>query len=188
MVAGERILRYTHAGDAAQRDREETPAMTGQRPQGTIHQINISPGGVPKLPVPEGAVTSEGIRGDWHNDTRDHGGPDRALCLFTLEEIQRLRAEGHPIFSGSTGENITLAGIPQAALVPGARLALGDEVVVEITRYTTPCKTITESFSDGDFTRISQKLHPGESRVYARVLREGTVRVGQPVRLLDTEE
>ena len=37
-----------------------------------------------------------------------HGGPERALCLFSLERILELQAEGHPIFPGAAGENITI--------------------------------------------------------------------------------
>jgi MOSC domain-containing protein YiiM len=157
--------------------------VSEQQGQGRIHQINTSMGGVPKLPISSAVVTSEGIQGDYHND-RNHGGPLAALCLYTLEQITRLQAEGHPIYPGSVGENITLAGIEQSALMPGARLLLGDAVEIELTSYTTPCKTIAHSFADDDFTRITQKLHPGESRVYARVLRGGTLHSGEPVRLL----
>lgn len=155
---------------------------------GRIYQINTSLGGVPKTPVPSGEVTVEGIRGDFHRDTLHHGGPRAALCLYTLEQIFRLQAEGHPIYPGSAGENVTLEGVDQALLVPGARLRLGDEVEIEITHYTTPCKNIIESFADGDFTRISQKLHPGESRVYARIIRTGTIRQGQRVEILLSPE
>lgn len=151
---------------------------------GRVHQINISQGGVPKLPVAEVRVTEEGIAGDYHNDVRNHGGPQAALCLYTLEQIERLRAEGHPIAPGTAGENVTLTGIALEALKPGVRLRLGDEVEIEITHYTTPCKNITPSFSDGDFTRIAQKLHPGESRVYARVLTPGTLVVGAAARVI----
>lgn len=152
--------------------------------EGRIYQINISRGGVPKLPVAEARVTNEGIEGDLQDDVEDHGGPMRALCLFTLEEIERLAGEGHPIYSGATGENVTLSGVPLAELTPGTRLALGDETLIEVTSYTTPCKTIRDSFNDGDFTRISQKLHPGKSRVYARVLREGVIHAGDSARIV----
>lgn len=155
--------------------------------EGRVHQINVSFGGVPKRPITSGTVTSEGLDGDFHNDTLSHGGPTAALCLYTLEQIQRLQDEGHPIFPGSVGENITLQGIPQSALVPGARLRLGENVLIQITRYTTPCKTILHSFSNGDFTRISQKVYPGESRVYASVLRGGEIHPGDPVRILPDE-
>ena len=166
----------------------EEHSVTQHIGEGRIHQINIWRGGVPKLPIEQATVTSEGIVGDYQRDQRSHGGPTRALCLFTLEEIHRLQAEGHPIFSGSVGENITLEGIDHASLATGTRLTLGDEVEIELTSYAMPCKNITESFADGDFTRISQKLHPGESRIYARVLRGGTLTPGQPVRLIDQSE
>jgi MOSC domain-containing protein YiiM len=152
--------------------------------QGRIYQINISRGGVPKLPIAVARVTEEGIDGDMHEDTQDHGGPMRALCLFTLEEIEQLVSEGHPIYPGATGENVTLSGVPLAALTPGTQLALGDEILIEVTRYTTPCKTIKEAFNNADFTRISQKLHPGESRVYAKVLRGGEMRAGDAARIV----
>jgi len=151
---------------------------------GVIHQINVSPGGVPKLPVDEARVTRLGIVRDGHDDQESHGGPLAALCLYSLEVIERLQAEGHPIAAGTTGENVTLAGVDWSAMVPGARLALGGEVVIELTDYATPCKTIRESFVDQEFVRISHKLHPGESRVYARILREGTIRPGDKAQLL----
>lgn len=156
--------------------------------RGRIVQVSLSRGGAPKLPVDVARVTSEGIVGDLHFDTQNHGGPMRALCLFTLEEVERLAGEGHPIFPGAVGENVTLSGIALDSLTPGTRLALGDAVVIEVTLYTTPCKGIAEAFSDKDFTRISQKLHPGESRVYAQVLQAGELRAGDVARVLDASE
>lgn len=64
----------------------------------------------------------------------------------------------------------------------GSRFDIGDSVVLEVTRYTEPCKQIAASFTK-TFRRIDQRDHPGWSRVYTRVLREGVVRVGQPVRI-----
>lgn len=153
--------------------------------RGHVFQLGASPGGVPKLPVRQAAVTPAGLEGDRQRDLRHHGGPERALCLYSLERILALQGEGHPVFPGSTGENVTLAGIPWEEVRPGARLALGDEVVVEVTSYTVPCRNIAGSFRDRRFSRISQKLHPGDSRVYVRVLRTGTLRIGDPVRVLD---
>ena len=156
--------------------------------EGRIHQINLSHGGVPKRAVAEARVTADGIVGDYHDDTQSHGGPMRAVCLYTLEEIERLAGEGHPIYPGAVGENVTLSGVPLKALTPGVRLMLGDETVIEVTTYTTPCKTIRDAFSDGDFTRISHKTHPGESRVYARVAREGVIHAGDVARIVSEGE
>ena len=146
-----------------------------------IFQINISPGGVPKLPVQTGEVTELGIVGDKHNNTKVHGGPTRALCLYSLERILALQVEGHPIFPGATGENLTLAGLDWNAMVPGVRLRLGDEVEIEITKYTEPCPKITPFFAEGDISRMGQDGHPGWSRVYAKVLRTGKICVGDVV-------
>ncbi|MDT7542280.1 MAG: hypothetical protein QOE33_2184 [Acidobacteriota bacterium] len=155
---------------------------------GHIHQLNCSRGGVPKLPVAQARLTREGLTGDVQAKPFIHGGPERALSLYSLELIERLRAEGHPIWPGAAGENVTVAGLDWSQLSPGARLQIGEEVVVEITKYANPCRTITASFAGGDFKRISQKLRPGESRLYARVLREGTLRAGQTVRVLEGEK
>lgn len=154
---------------------------------GRIFQLNTSHGGVPKLAVREAYLTPNGLEGDRQRDRRYHGGPERALCLYALERILQLQGEGHPIFPGSAGENVTLAGLDWAALKPGARLALGEEAVIEISSYTTPCRIIAESFLGGGFKRILQKSHPGDSRLYARVLQTGRLAVGQTVRLLDGE-
>ena len=152
--------------------------------EGRIHQLNCSRGGVPKTPVPDAVLTPTGLEGDRVAHPRFHCGPLRALCLFSLELIRELQSEGHPIFPGSIGENVTVAGLDWEALGPGSRLAPGDAVVLQITGYASPCKAIAGSFAGGEFKRVSQKIFPGESRLYARVLRAGRLETGQKVRLL----
>jgi MOSC domain-containing protein YiiM len=151
-------------------------------------QISVSPGGVPKRPVPSARVTSLGLQGDAQRDREHHGGPDRALCLFSGERIRALQAEGHPIGPGSTGENLTVEGVDWSAVTPGSYLLLGEEVIAQVTRYTAPCANITASFLDRDYSRVSQKRHPADSRVYARVLWEGSLTNRDPVQLLTEDE
>jgi len=153
--------------------------------QGRIFQLNTSPGGVPKLGVREAMLTPTGLIGDVQKFTDIHGGPERALCLYSLERILELQGEGHPIFPGSVGENVTLVGIDWANLEPGVRVALGEDALIEIASYTSPCDSVNASFSDGKFIRISQKVNPGWSRIYARVLRGGTLFVSQKVHILN---
>ena len=149
-----------------------------------IHQISISDGGVPKQPVPGAQVTHSGLAGDRQLDLKHHGGPQRALCLYTLERIRDLQAEGHPITPGSTGENVTIAGLDWAQVIPGTRLLLGERVVIEVTKYTQPCPAIVGSFAGGAIERMAQAQHPGWSRVYARVLVPGLVKTGDRVYIL----
>lgn len=151
---------------------------------GRIVQISVSKGGVPKTAVERARITEEGVEGDRQRHPGIHGGPDRAVCVFSMERIRDLQGEGHAIVPGAVGENVTVEGIDWDAVQPNSRIVLGDAVALEVTRYTAPCVNIRGAFADGNFARISQKRHAGWSRVYARVLVPGTVRVGDPVRLL----
>lgn len=155
---------------------------------GRIVQISVSPGGVPKLPVSEARVTTLGLEGDAHRDTEHHGGPERAVCVYALEAIQTLQAEGHRILPGAIGENVTVEGIDWSAVAPGTAFLLGTAVVVQVTRFTSPCGNIAPCFTGGNYARVSQKRHPGWSRVYTRVLALGTIRHGDPVRILSETE
>ena len=151
---------------------------------GRIVQISVSDGGVPKRAVERAQITKDGVEGDRQAHPEIHGGPERAVCLFSMERIRVLQAEGHAIVPGGAGENVTIEGIDWDAVQPNSRLLLGDSVTLEVTRYTSPCLNIRASFINGDFARISQKRHAGWSRVYARVLSPGLVRAGDPVRLI----
>lgn len=148
-----------------------------------VFQINISRGGVPKRPVLEAYIDERGIAGDAQKDLRHHGGADRALCLFPIELIARLQDEGHDIAPGNLGENVTTVGLDWQRVVPGARLRLGESLVIEVTGYAAPCWKNARWFADGDFNRLNQRLQPGSSRVYARVLEAGPLRTGDPIAL-----
>jgi len=146
-----------------------------------VHQINVNPeGGVPKHRVASTRLLREGVEGDKQRDLRYHGGPRRAVCLYSLERLKALAEEGHPARPGSLGENLTIEGLEWSAVRPGMRYAVG-EALIEITSETIPCDNLVASFADGNFTRVSAKKHPGWSRLYASVLREGVVQEGDPV-------
>jgi len=147
---------------------------------GRLDAINMSRGGVPKRSVFEALVTAAGLDGDRQRDTRFHGGPDRALVLYSVEIIQALQREGHPIAVGATGENLTVAGVDWAQVTPGTALHVGGARLV-VTRYVTPCAKVAWCFLNDEFARIEHRLHPGWSRVAARVVGEGIVRVGDAV-------
>ena len=104
------------------------------------------------------------------------------MTLYSLERIEALRSEGHPIAAGTLGENLTVSGLDWSRMVPEARLTVG-EVELQLTKFAGPCEKIAGSFRDGDFSRVAQKIHPGWSRLCARVLKGGVVRVGDPITL-----
>ena len=148
---------------------------------GHLFQISISGGGVPKHALQRASIDTEGVAGDKHRDMEHHGGPDRAVCVFSLERIVALQGEGHPIYPGSAGENITISGVDWDTVIQGSRIQLGEQVVLEVTKYTEPCSNIRGSFADNNSNRIHQNKYAGWSRVYARVLQTGEVKVGDKV-------
>jgi MOSC domain-containing protein YiiM len=159
--------------------------MQPDLPSGHIFQISISDGGVPKRAFPKAELGELGLVGDVQRHIKVHGGPERALCLYSLEKILALQKEGHPVFPGAVGENLTLTGLDWDQLTPGRQLRLGSEVLVEITSYTVPCNHIAPYFKGEDKDRISQKRNPGWSRVYAKVLTPGVLRIGDRVDVLE---
>jgi MOSC domain-containing protein YiiM len=150
---------------------------------GRVVGLQRSGGGVPKRAVDRAVVTVGGMDGDRQRNRRFHGGPTRALCLYSQECIDALVAEGHPIAPGTLGENVTVAGLPWSDVRPGIRLRIG-AVEAEVTAYAAPCDTIAHAFADGKFTRIGQKPNPGWSRVYVSILHPGPIAVGDQVQIL----
>tara|TARA_B100000029_G_scaffold359274_1_gene352128 strand:+ start:6726 stop:7202 length:477 start_codon:yes stop_codon:yes gene_type:complete len=151
---------------------------------GVIQNINVSDGGVPKHSISHAVVNELGIEGDAHSNTKSHGGPMRALCLFSSELQEALNAEGHTIAPGDLGENITISGLDWNTVTPGRRFQLGS-VSIEITAYTAPCYKIAACFKDEDFTRIDQEKNPGWSRVYARIVDGGEFSLNENVVSID---
>lgn len=151
---------------------DATPADSG-----TVAQINSSTGGVPKVSVGRATVGRRGLEGDSQAARMHHGRPWQALCLWSADVIDGLRAEGHPIEAGSAGENLTLQGLDWSRLRAGSVLEIG-EVRCRLSAAAVPCAKNAQWFSDGDFNRILHTRHPGWSRWYASVLEPGTIRPG----------
>ncbi len=152
--------------------------MAGNGHAGTILAVCIGPGGIPKHSVTEARATPDGLVGDKQR-YRIHGGPNRALCLFAIEDYVSLRRDGvaceHP---GTFGENVLVQGLDFAQLLPGDMLALGDEVRIELFDVREPCGTLKSV--DARFPNLML----GRSGFVCRVLREGLLRPGQLVRKL----
>ncbi len=159
---------------------------------GSIVQINISPGGIPKCPIPEAEVLSGGIRGDSWAHPKIHGGPNQALLLIGVEAIDHLRSFGYPLFYGALGENLTIAGLDRTRMRAGQRYRAGG-VLLDLTKLREPCATLDEYgigiqrlmydkfVKDGDVG--SPKW--GLGGFYARVVEPGIIRVQDTITLVD---
>lgn len=150
-------------------------------PVGSLARIGTSGGGVPKQSRTEVEVDDDGLVGDEQANRLDHGRPWQALCLWSVEVIDALAAEGHPVGPGACGENLLVAGVDWSQMHPGVRLRVGDQVVVEVSGPADPCRTIGAAFTGGRFDRLDHRRHPGWSRHYGWVRTGGTVHTGAAV-------
>jgi len=163
--------------------------------RGIVEQINISPGGVPKLPVAEAFVSTQGIRGDSWAHPHVHGGPLQALLLISTGDLDQLIADGFPVFPGALGENLTISGIDFRALRARQRWRVGP-VVLELTKLRVPCRTLDRYNTNGQ--RIQEQLYDAQAKAgdsttprwarggfYASVLREGIIRAKDIIELSD---
>ena len=146
---------------------------------GTVAQLSSSGGGVPKTAVDAVQVDVDGVVGDRQANRKHHGRPFQALCLWSQDVIEALRAEGHPVHAGACGENVTVSGIDWASLRGATRVRIGG-VLCEISGWATPCRKIDAWFT-GRSDRIDHERHPGWSRAYAWVLEPGSIRTGDEV-------
>jgi MOSC domain-containing protein YiiM len=153
--------------------------------QGTIVQINMSPGGLPKRPVSGGFIAPLGIEGDLHAHRGIHGGPRKAILLIAAEVVEELHRRGYPVSFGSLGENLTTRGIDVRQLRIGDRLRAGG-ALLEITQPRGPCSamdiygpTIKQEVYD---RRVKALDHTsprwGMSGVYLSVVDPGPVSTG----------
>lgn len=153
---------------------------------GSILQVSVSQGGVPKHAIPVGTLTSLGLAGDGHAHPEIHGGLDRAVLLITAEGIEELVALGFPLTYGSLGENLTTRGIGRREWRIGQRWRIGADVVIEITKRRAPCQALNvygpglQAAIYDALTRDGDPASPkwGLSGVYAAVLTPGLLRPG----------
>ena len=157
----------------------------------SVLQINVSPGGVPKRPIPAGVVTPLGITGDGHAHPQVHGGPRKAILIITSEGIDELKEQGFPLYYGALGENLTTRGLNRRGVRVGQHYRIG-EILIEITKVRAPCETLNlyPGIQKAIYDPEVKSGNPGSplwglSGFYAAVLQAGAIRPGDPIRLLD---
>lgn len=120
-------------------------------------------------PVPDGVLARGGLTGDAHFSPQSI----RQLLLVDAETLEEL-----DLSPGAIRENITVRGTGVMQLPQGTRLAIG-EAEVEITKECAPCR-IMEGVRQGLMRELS-----GRRGMYAKVVRAGIVRRGDPIRVAE---
>jgi MOSC domain-containing protein YiiM len=146
---------------------------------GVLRQISVSGGGMPKLAVDSAVVTADGVGDDWQKNRKYHGGPDRAVCLFSAELYDWLRTEqGIDLRFGSVGENFTTEGLDLLKLAPGSRLRVG-ACEIEVTAIRVPCRSLHQ------WHPSLMKIIQGRSGWVCRVNTPATVRAGDRIEVVE---
>ena len=132
---------------------------------------------MPKHPILRARVTRFGVDGDVQRNTKYHGGPNRAVCIYSEELYEWLREQGVNVSSGQIGENFTTRGLDLQKLGKGDLLKVGPTCVVEITDVRTPCSNLKKWDVD------LPELIIGRSGWVAKVVVEGDVAPGDTIAL-----
>ena len=160
-----------------------------QKMHGSILQLSVSAGGVPKRPIAAGHVTALGLEGDGHDHPEIHGGPRQALLLITSEGIAELEAAGFPVAPGVLGENITTLGLDRHELRIGQRWRIGTDVVIELTKIRGPCNTLNSLGRGIQAALYDAQVKAGDpasprwglSGFYGRVISADEIRAGDAI-------
>lgn len=138
--------------------------------------------GIEKHDVPGAVrVSALGLVGDEVMDQKHHGGPDQAVYIYTQPDYEFWRGElGDRIRPGLFGENLLFSGLESASVKVGQRFRVGS-VVLEAASSRIPCETFAAHMGDPKFVKKFREVRrPG---IYARVVQEGELRVGDAVTL-----
>jgi MOSC domain-containing protein YiiM len=129
--------------------------------------------GVSKQNIQEGVLKEKhGLVGDAHAD-----GSHRQVSLLDVSSIAKMREKGIDLKPGDFAENLTTEGIKLYLLPVGTMLNVGDDILLEITQIGKECHT-----GCAIFKQVGKCIMPKEG-VFARVIRGGTVKVGDPIEI-----
>lgn len=149
---------------------------------GKVLAVCLGPGGIPKASVDVAVVGGLGLEGDKHR-SHLHGGANRAMCLFSLEDYRSLQADGVAAEPpGAFGENLLIEGLAFEDLRAGDRVHVGNEVVLEIHDIRAPCATLKP------LDKRFPELMVGRSGFVCRVVSGGEVGPGQTAEVVPSEQ
>ena len=142
-----------------------------------IISINISSGGIPKLPVDSIRVTTAGLEGDGHNHAK-HDSPIQAVCIQDIEKLNELSQVDYILSPGKAGENLTVENLHSNSLPIGTLLQFSGGVLLEISKVRKPCYVM-----DAIHSRLKDDAL-GRHGMYARVLKEGVLTTGETIAVI----
>ena len=161
---------------------------------GKIVSINIKPKtkgqrGIPKNRVDSAEITKSGVSTDFniYRYESKNNTTNRAVLIYTMDQIEQLNKEGWPVNIGDLGENLTISDIKYSELNIGDNLVSG-KLRLEISEICNPCTNLSVLPYVGE-ERVTEfiKTIKGRRGWYAKVIDEDTVSIGDKIALSNTE-
>ncbi len=129
-----------------------------------------------KEPVPRAMLRFGNFEGDGQADRANHGGPDKAVCVYPLDHYPHWEETlGRRLSPGAFSENLTVAGAPETEVCVGDVYRVGG-ATVQVSQPRMPCGKLAGKNGERRLTRwVAQTGYTG---FYLRVLSEGIVNAG----------
>ncbi|HTP48086.1 MAG TPA: MOSC domain-containing protein [Casimicrobiaceae bacterium] len=129
------------------------------------------------------AVRGVNLAGDDQADREAHGGPDKAIYAYAVEDTRWWEHEiGRPLAYGEFGENLTTGGIEVNGALIGERWEIGS-AILEVSQPRVPCWRLGVRMNDKKFPRrFTKALRPG---AYLRIVVEGELGAGDEIRVVE---
>lgn len=144
--------------------------------------------GIFKYPVSQPIyLGSEDVENDHVIDRRYHGGKDKACYLYSADHYSYWK-EFYPDLEmpfGIFGENLTIEGLHEAQVNIGDIYQIG-EAVVQAAQPRQPCFKLEFRFNDNQI--VQQFIDSGFAGIYVRVLKNGTVKSGDSMELIERKK
>lgn len=130
------------------------------------------------------AVRGVNVDGDDQADRRVHGGPDKAVYAYAIEDTRWWEAElGRELGFGAFGENLTTEGVDVSGAVLGERWEVGS-AVLEVSETRVPCFKLAFRMGDPQFQK--QFILARRPGAYLRIVTEGEIGAGDEIRVVST--
>lgn len=130
-------------------------------------------------------VRAHNLEGDRQADLSVHGGPDKAIYVYSLKNVEYWRAElkRQDLSAGTFGENLTVDELLDDEVSIGDELEAGTARFV-VTQPRLPCYKLGIALGLPGFPKVFHRS--GRNGFYLGVLRDGTVEAGDPIRKIET--
>jgi MOSC domain-containing protein YiiM len=135
-----------------------------------------------KRPVPSAMLRRANFDGDRQADLKHHGGPDKAVCVYSFEHYPFWEETlGVPLAPGAFSENLTIASLRESEVRLGDTFRAG-QALVQLSQPRQPCSKLAGRHARADLPDLIHRT--SFSGFYLRVLEEGMVRSGDAFELV----